>query len=59
MRLYRFIAALFVGSIPLLPAFAADVKIEGVKFSEVIVGPKLKADDLKGHVVLVELWGVH
>jgi hypothetical protein len=35
------------------------VKIEGVKFGEVIVGPKLKADDLKGHVVLVELWGVH
>jgi hypothetical protein len=39
MRLSRFIAALFVGSIPLLPAFAADVKIEGVKFGEVIVGP--------------------
>ena len=43
----------------MLPAFAADAKIDGVKFGEVIVGPKLKPDDLTGHVVLVELWGVH
>jgi hypothetical protein len=59
MRLLRFSAASFFAAILLLPAVAADAKIEGVKLGETIVGPKLKPDDLKGHVVLVELWGVH
>ena len=59
MRLPQFAVVLLFGFLLMLPAFAADAKIEGVKFGEVIVGPKLTPDDLKGHVVLVELWGVH
>ena len=38
---------------------AANAKIDGVKFGEVLAGPKLAPADLKGHVVLIELWGLH
>ena len=37
---------------------AADAKISDVRFGEVLVGPKLKPDDLAGRVVLIELWGI-
>jgi hypothetical protein len=48
----------FLGVAIVLPSLAADAKISDVKFGEVLVGPKLKPDDLKGHVVLIELWGL-
>ena len=51
-------AGALIGAI-MLPAFAADAKIDGLKFGEVISGPQLKPDDLRGHVVLVEMWGLH
>jgi hypothetical protein len=40
------------------PGFAADAKISDVRFGEVLVGPKLKPDELTGRVVLIELWGI-
>jgi hypothetical protein len=49
-----------------LPAFltlaaAGDEKsaIEGLRLGEHWYGPKLATEDLKGRVVLVELWGRH
>ena len=38
---------------------AADVTLKAVRFGEPIQGEKLSADDLKGRVVLVELWGIN
>lgn len=38
---------------------AADITLKSVQFGKPIQGDKLSADDLKGSVVLVELWGIH
>ena len=38
---------------------AADVTLKAVRFGDPIQGEKLSADDLKGKVVLVELWGIN
>ena len=42
----------------LAPA-ADDVTLKGVRFGNPIQGAKQSADDLKGQVVLVELWGIN
>lgn len=38
---------------------AADVTLKAVRFGKPLQGDKLSADDLKGKVVLVELWGIN
>ena len=58
MRLIRSTIAAALCAAIALPAFAADATIEGVKFGDVVVGPKLTPDDFKGRVVLVEFWGI-
>ena len=35
------------------------VTVDGVRLGEQLYGPALKADDLKGRVVLLEFWGIH
>jgi hypothetical protein len=59
MRWTHLLVAASLVHTAILPALVADSKIDGVQFGEVISGPKLKPDDLRGHVVLVELWGLH
>lgn len=58
MRLTRALLPGMIVVAAVLPSIAADAKISDLRFGEAIVGPKLKPDDLKGHVVLVELWGI-
>jgi hypothetical protein len=41
------------------PAFAADVTLDNLRLGEALLGKKPEKDDLKGRVVLVELWGIH
>lgn len=38
---------------------ADDVTLKGVRFGKPIQGEQQSADDLKGNVVLVELWGIN
>lgn len=38
---------------------AADVTLKSVRFGKPIQGEKLSTDDLKGKVVLVEMWGIN
>ncbi|MCU0704420.1 MAG: hypothetical protein MUF18_10630 [Fimbriiglobus sp.] len=53
-------------SIALLALFASanlvvadDITLKSVRFGDPIQGGKLSADNLKGQVVLVELWGIN
>jgi hypothetical protein len=53
-------------SIALLALFASanlvvadDITLKSVRFGDPIQGSKLSADNLKGQVVLVELWGIN
>jgi hypothetical protein len=39
--------------------FKMDIKSDGIKLGKTIVGSELKPDDLKGRVVMIELWGIH
>lgn len=48
------LAAVFTSVAP-----AADVTLKSVRFGKPIQGEKLSTDDLKGKVVLVELWGIN
>jgi len=41
------------------PAWSADVKFADVKLGPIIMGPRIDRADLKGKVVLMELWGIH
>jgi hypothetical protein len=45
------------------PAWGADynlkVTVDGLQLGQSVLGPKLTSKDLKGHVVLLEYWGIH
>jgi hypothetical protein len=58
MRTTLFGLGAVLSAAAMLPAFAADAKISDVRFGDVLVGPKLKPEDLQGRVVLIELWGI-
>jgi hypothetical protein len=44
------------------PASAAEfnlkVKADGIELGKSIMGPRLAKEDLKGHVVMLEFWGI-
>lgn len=37
----------------------AAVAVDGIRLGEQLSGPAISTGDLKGHVVLVEFWGIH
>ena len=39
--------------------FKMDIKSDGIHLGKTIVGTELKAEDLKGRVVMIEFWGIH
>ncbi len=60
MRRSEFLA-LCVAASAFLPATALSqesVSIQDAKLGDYWFGPKLNAEDLKGRIVLLELWGL-
>lgn len=41
------------------PAGAQEPRTEGISLGTHIMGPKLTTNDLKGRVILLELWGIN
>ena len=45
------------------PAGAADFSlkatVDGIRLGKSVMGPGVSQDDLKGHVVLLEFWGIN
>jgi hypothetical protein len=39
--------------------FNLDVKADTIKLGAPILGPERSPESLKGHVVLLEYWGIH
>ena len=39
-------------------ATAADLTIKDLRLGKIVMGPEVKAEDLKGKVVLIEGWGL-
>ena len=54
--------ALILAFVSVVPAAFADfnlsVKIDALHLGQSILGPKVGAAELNGHVVLVEFWGI-
>ena len=55
--------ALLIGWSLAGPVHGADFNLaitaSGIELGEPVMGPKLKADDLKGKVILLEFWGIN
>src|SRR5437763_129909 len=59
MSLFVLCAVLLGPAVASAADFNMDVKADGITLGDHLMGPKVSPGDLKGHVVVLEFWGIN